>query len=246
MNNLVMMENNQVVTSSLKVAEVFGKQHKHVLDTIENLVAENSAAKFFLKSTYVNRGKQYPMYLMNRDGFTLLAMGFTGQEALAWKLKYIEAFNQMESTIQNQLALPDFANPAEAARAWAEQYEHRQNAEKQLQAQAPKVLFADSVSASHTSILIGELAKLLKQNGVDIGATRLFQWLRDNGYLISRKGTDWNMPTQRAMNMGLFTIKETVISHSNGVTSISKTPKVTGKGQIYFVNKFLVDMQAVQ
>lgn len=101
----------------------------------------------------------------------------------------------------------------------------------------PKAFFADSVSASHTSILVGELAKLIKQNGVDIGAQRLFVWLRENGYLIKRKGTDWNMPTQRSMEMGLFEIKETTISHSDGHTSINKTPKVTGKGQIYFVNK---------
>lgn len=103
----------------------------------------------------------------------------------------------------------------------------------------PKALFADSVSASHTSILVGELAKLIKQNGVSIGANRLFSWLRDKGYLIKRQGASWNMPTQLSMEQGLFEIKETVISHSDGHTSISKTPKVTGKGQIYFVNKFL-------
>lgn len=104
----------------------------------------------------------------------------------------------------------------------------------------PKALFADAVATSHTTILIGELAKLLKGNGIDIGATRLFKWLRDNGYLINRKGTDWNTPTQRAMNLGLFKIKETVINHSSGTTSISKTTKVTGKGQQYFINRFML------
>ena len=103
----------------------------------------------------------------------------------------------------------------------------------------PKALFADSVSASHTSILVGELAKLIKQNGVDIGSKRLFSWLREKEYLIKRKGTDWNMPTQKAMDLGLFEIKETTISHSDGHISINKTPKVTSKGQVYFVNKFL-------
>ena len=103
----------------------------------------------------------------------------------------------------------------------------------------PKALFADSVATSKSTILIGELAKILRGNSVDIGATRLFKWMRANGYLISRKGSDWNMPTQRAMNLGLFKIKETTINHSNDSTSISKTPKVTGKGQQYFVNKFL-------
>lgn len=111
--------------------------------------------------------------------------------------------------------------------------------EAQIEADKPKVIFADAVSASHTSILVGELAKLIKQNGYDIGATRLFAWMRKNGYLISRKGTDWNMPTQKSMELGLFEIKETSISHSDGHVSISKTPKVTGKGQQYFINKFL-------
>ena len=103
----------------------------------------------------------------------------------------------------------------------------------------PKALFADSVAASHTTILIGELAKILRGNGINIGANRLFQWMRDQGYLISRKGTDYNMPTQRSMNLGLFKIKESTITHSNGSVSISKTTKVTGKGQQYFINKFI-------
>lgn len=110
--------------------------------------------------------------------------------------------------------------------------------EAQIEANRPKVLFADAVSASQTSILVGDLAKLLKQNGVDIGANRLFSWLRTNGYLINRRGTGWNMPTQRSMDMKLFEVKETVITHSDGHVSISKTTKVTGKGQQYFINKF--------
>lgn len=111
--------------------------------------------------------------------------------------------------------------------------------ERQLEEQKPKVLFAESVQTSKTSILIGELAKIIKQNGYDIGQNRLFQWLRNNNYLISRKGTDYNMPTQKSMNLGLFEIKETTITHSDGHISISKTVKVTGDGQVYFVNKFL-------
>ena len=110
----------------------------------------------------------------------------------------------------------------------------------------PKALFADSVTTSKTTILIGELAKILRGNGVDIGANRLFKWLRENGYLINRKGSDWNMPTQRAMNLDLFKIKETTINRSDGTTSISKTPKVTGKGQQYFINKFLKGRELVE
>lgn len=103
----------------------------------------------------------------------------------------------------------------------------------------PKEVFADAVAASHSSILIGELAKILRQNGIDTGEKRLFAWMRQQGYLIRRKGTDYNMPTQRSMEMKLFEVKETVISHADGHTSISKTTKVTGKGQQYFINKFL-------
>lgn len=111
--------------------------------------------------------------------------------------------------------------------------------EAQIVADRPKVLFADAVSASHASILVGELAKLLKQNGVNIGATRLFAWLRKHGYLIKRNGRDWNMPTQKSVELGLIRVKETSITHSDGHITVSKTPLVTGKGQQYFINKFL-------
>lgn len=114
-----------------------------------------------------------------------------------------------------------------------------QEIKKENEEMKPQALFAKSVTTSNTTILVGELAKILRGNGVNIGANRLFKWLRENGYLISRKGTDYNMPTQKSMDLGLFKIKETAITHSNGSVSISKTPKVTGKGQQYFVNKFL-------
>lgn len=109
----------------------------------------------------------------------------------------------------------------------------------QIEEMKPKALFADAITESHTSILVGDLAKILRQNGVEIGARRLFKWLRDNHYLISRKGSDYNSPTQRSMEMGLFEIKESSHINGNGVNVITKTPKVTGKGQKYFVNKFL-------
>lgn len=112
--------------------------------------------------------------------------------------------------------------------------------ETQIEEYRPRVLFAGAVETSKSSILIGELAKILKQNGVKIGPIRLFEWMRQNGYLIRRNGSDYNMPTQRAMEMGLFEIKETSIVHADGHTNISKTPKVTGKGQVYFVNLFLL------
>ena len=121
--------------------------------------------------------------------------------------------------------------------------EKRVALESKVEQDKPLVAFANSVSVAKTSILVGELAKLLKQNGVDMGQNRLFAWMRENGYLISRKGTDYNMPTQRSMEMELFEIKLTTISHGDGHTSISKTPKVKGKGQIYFINLFLGTQQ---
>ena len=117
--------------------------------------------------------------------------------------------------------------------------ERRQVLEAQVEKDRPKVLFADAVATAHTSILVGELAKLLKQNGVDTWQNRLFNWMRSNGYLIRREGTDYNMPTQRSMEMGLFEIKETSITHADGHVTVNKTPKVTGKGQQYFIEKFL-------
>ena len=111
--------------------------------------------------------------------------------------------------------------------------------DKQIEEMKPKVVFADAVATSHTSILVGELAKILKQNGIDMGQKRLFAWLRENGYLIKRQGTDYNMPTQKAMDLGLFEIKEGSYVNGSGVNITTKTPKVTGKGQQYFINKFL-------
>ena len=114
----------------------------------------------------------------------------------------------------------------------------------QIESMRPKAIFADAVSASDTTILIGELAKLLRQNGVDIGQNRLFSWLRENGYLIRRNGTDYNTPTQKSQELGILSVKETVINHSDGSMKITKTTKVTGKGQQYFINKFLQSTRA--
>lgn len=114
--------------------------------------------------------------------------------------------------------------------------------EAQMEADKPKVLFANAVSASQTSILIGDFAKLLRQNGLEIGQNRLFIWLRENGFLINRKGNSWNMPTQRSMDRGLFEIKERTHHEPNGTIRISKTTKITGKGQVYFMEKLLVEV----
>ena len=140
-------------------------------------------------------------------------------------------------TLEKVLLSPDTL--MQLAQNLKDEQEKRKVLETKIEQDKPKVLFADAVASAKTSILIGELAKLLKQNGVDIGQNRLFEWMRQNGYLIRRQGSDYNMPTQRAMEQGLFEIKETTVVHADGHTHINKTPKVTGKGQAYFVTLFL-------
>lgn len=230
-------EKGNPVTTSLLVAEKFEKNHRDVLETIRNLAAENSAAKsLFIESQYENRGKAYPMYVMNKDGFSLLVMGFTGSRALQFKIDFIEAFNKMEQIIKSNLQLPQ--TYADALRQLAEQVEENERQQKLLIEQKPKVIFADAVATSTQSCLIGELAKILRQNGIEIGQNRLFDWLRANGYLC-RYGERYNQPTQKAMEMELFEVKKTSITKPNGKILITATTKVTGKGQVYFVNKLL-------
>lgn len=142
-----------------------------------------------------------------------------------------------DQALERAITEPDFL--IRLATQLKEEKAKRLEAEKQVEAAKPKVLFADAVSASHTSILVGELAKILRGNGIEIGQRRLFAWLREHGYLIKRQGTDYNMPTQMAMELGLFEIKEGSYVNGSGANIITKTPKVTGKGQTYFINKFL-------
>ena len=140
-------------------------------------------------------------------------------------------------TLEKALYNPDFL--IRLATELKDTQAHVKHLETKIDNDKPKVIFADAVSTSKSSILVGELAKIIKQNGVNIGQNRLFAWLRDNGYLIKRKGTDYNMPTQYSMDLQLFEVKETEVTHADGHITVSKTPKVTGKGQQYFINKFL-------
>lgn len=141
-----------------------------------------------------------------------------------------------EAVVERTLTDPDYL--IRLATQIKDERAARFRAERQLEAQKPKVLFADAVSAAHTDILVGDLAKILKGNGVDVGGTRLFAWMREHGYLM-KAGTAKNMPTQRAMELGLFHVKETTVVHADGHTTVNKTPKVTGKGQAYFISRFL-------
>lgn len=194
-----------------------------------------------LNGTLFLSGQNREMWFLTEDGLYEVLMQSRKPIAKLFKaevkkiLKTIR-LNGMYVT-DKLLDNPDFA--IKTFMKLKEEKERRLQLEQEAEINKPKVIFAEAVETSKTSILIGELAKLIKQNGYDIGQKRLFAWLRENGYLIKSGRTDYNMPTQRAMDMGLFEIKETAITHSDGHISINKTVKVTGKGQIYFINKFL-------
>jgi len=191
-------------------------------------------------------GRTQTVNLVNEAGLYSLVLGSRKSEAKAFKRwithEVLPSINKhgaylTPATLESMIASPEFG--IKLLSALKDEQEKVKSLTAKVEADKNLVLFASSVSAASTSILIGELAKLIKQNGYDIGQNRLFEWMRQNGYLISRKGTDYNMPTQRAMDMGIFTIKETTINKPDGSIHISKTVKVTGKGQIYFVNKFI-------
>lgn len=244
-------EKGTPVTDSIKVAGVFGKQHKNIIQAIRNLLgsAENSAhARWFYESTYLDaQGKKRPMFIMNRDSFSLLAMGLNGAKALQFKVAFIDQFNKMEEVVkqvvqQAQPALP--TTFAEALRLAAEQAEKIEEQQRQIEAERPRVLFSQAVETSQDSILIGELAKLICQNGVDIGEKRLFAWLRSSGYLC-QQGERYNQPTQKALEKGLFELRKVTINVGDH-TKVRTTTKVTGKGQVYFVNRFLYNQEQKQ
>lgn len=229
MSDIVLsMQSGEPVASGRQIAENFEKNHNHVLRDIDSLKKDvsNFGQMFFETTAPDSYGREQRAYLMNRDGFTLLAMGFTGKAALEWKLKYIAAFNEMEKKLTEQ---PQLTRSQLLATALIAAHEELEEKDKQIAELTPKGIFADAVSASTQSILVGEMAKLLSQNGIQMGQNRLFAWLRENGYLIKRKGAGWNMPTQKSIDMGLFEIKESVHVDGNGCNVITKTPKVTGK-----------------
>lgn len=181
-------------------------------------------------------GKQ-EMATVNEYGLYNLVLSSRKPEAKEFK-RWIthDVLPTLRKTGSYSLNIPKIL--PEALRAYADEVEQHNKTKALVEAQRPKVIFADAVSTSDTDILIGDLAKLLNQNGHNIGQNRLFERLRKEGYLISRKGNSYNTPTQKAMELGLFRIKETAITHADGRTTINKTPKVTGKGQLYFINRY--------
>lgn len=181
--------------------------------------------------------KQHPTFI-NESGLYALVFGSKLPSAKKFK-RWVtsEVLPALRKTGQYQVK--ELSGSELMAKALIEAQNVLAAKDKQIEEMKPKALFADAVATSHTSILVGELAKILKQNGIDMGQKRLFAWLREKGYLIKRQGTDYNMPTQKAMDLGLFEIKEGSYVNGSGVNITTKTPKVTGKGQQYFINKFL-------
>lgn len=194
-----------------------------------------------LRETIFTSGQNREVWFLTENGLYEVLMQSRKPLAKEFKKKVKEILKSIRKhglyATDQLLNNPDFA--IAAFQALKEERARKQALEAQIEADRPKVLFADAVSASKSSCLIGELAKILKQNGIDIGQNKLFQWLRSNGYLISRRGESWNQPTQKSMQLGLFELKKTNINHADGHTTVNTTTKVTGKGQQYFINKFL-------
>ena len=235
------MHNIEKKLDSREVAEMVGKQHKNLLADIRGYVSGLAELKiqpgvFFQENTYLDANNQArPCYLITKKGCEFIAHKLTGIKGTEFTAKYINRFHEMEEVIQNHvpkgqeliaLAVLEANKLLEAQRV-------------QIEEMKPKAIFADAVSSSKTSILVGDLAKILKQNGVDTGQKRLFEWMREQGYLM-KSGSSKNMPTQKSMELGLFEVKETTINNPDGSIRVTKTTKVTGKGQQYFINKLLV------
>lgn len=240
--------NGQPFVSSLYVAEVTGKRHDHVIRDIR-VILEQCDEEFgkpnFGECSYQSPsdhigGRKYTMYWLSEDGSSVLLGGYS----IAHRVKIQKELRSFkDNLLKTPKEIEDFLTSPDTilklAQNWKDEQSKRLLAEAQIEKDKPKVIFADAVAVSNSTILVGELAKLIKQNGVDIGQNRLYDYLRNAGYLVSRKGTDYNMPTQKSMELKLFNIKETAITHSDGHVSVSKTVKVTGKGSQYFINKFL-------
>lgn len=242
------MKQIEQTISSLEVADMVEKRHKNLLRDIAKYTYELTELKiepseFFRDSTYKDKtGRVLQCFDVTKKGCEFIAHKLTGIKGTEFTAKYIDRFHTMEQIIADHI--PQGKELLALAVLEAQKTINDLQASNTAliednERMKPKEIFSDAVTASKDSILVGDLAKILKQRGFDIGQNRLFQKLRDNGYLISRKGLSWNMPTQRSMEMGLFEIEERTITNPDGTVKIRKTTKVTGKWQQYFINKFL-------
>lgn len=230
----------QKYLDSREVAEMVGKEHNKLLRDIRVYITQLDASKvghtdFFTESQYTDKSnRQKPCYLVTKKGCEFIAHKLTGVKGTEFTAKYINRFHEMEDTIKTQLPQGNDL----IALAVIEAQKMIAERDKQIERMKPKEIFADAISASETSILVGDLAKLICQNGVKIGQKRLFEWMRENNFLI-KSGSSRNMPQQRYVENGLFEVKESNVQNPDGSVRITRTTKVTGKGQLYFVNKFL-------
>lgn len=214
------------------VAQILG--YKDTSDALKKHVDEEDK----LTRRFADSGQNREMYIVNESGLYSLVLSSKLESAKRFK-RWVtsEVLPSIRQTGGYQMGMPQGKELLALAVLEAQKTIEAQN--KDIERMKPKEIFADAVAASSTAILIGELAKLLRQNGIDIGQNRLFDWMRKNGYLIRQKGSAYNTPTQRSADLGILTTKETVIVRSDGSTEVKKTVKVTGKGQQYFINKFL-------
>lgn len=251
MNNIQIFNNTEF--GEIRTAEIEGKPYFMATDIAKALgytnpnKAINDHCRAITKCATPISGKMQEVnFIPEGDVYRLIARSKLPQAEKFEKWVFDEVLPSIRKTggyIAGQEHMTDDELLANAILVAQKKIAER---DKVIQAQndtitelKPKAVFADAVSSSKTSILIGDMAKLLRQNGIEIGQKRLFDWLRNNGYLIKRKGSDWNMPTQRSVEMGLFEIKESTHLDGNGCNITTKTSKVTGKGQVYFINKFL-------
>ncbi len=208
----------------IDLAQRVGESH-----TLELLSALGYAKQSITQAAHI--------YIFSERGYAKLVKIMDTDQAWEVYERLLDEYFLLWETANDMMVIPkDYPS---ALRALADSVERNMALQSKIEQDAPKVLFADSVSESNDSCLVRELAKMIRQNGVDIGEKRLFDWMRANGYLIRQKGTDCNMPTQRAMDMALFTIAECTINTPNGEVKVRRTPRVTGKGQQYFINLFL-------
>lgn len=261
-NNLEVFEKDgKLYTDSREVAKMLGKEHRTLKRDIENHIRnldydENNmrtnlytSRKYFIDGCFFDKyDRKQHQYLITKIGCDFIANKMTGRKGAKFTDAYITAFENMKEEIgkltQNTASYM-IDDPIERAKMWIKEEEERQHLTQQNQAQLqlieqqkPKVVFANTLAGSKSSILIQELAKLISQSGYKIGPYKLFEWLRNNGYLIKRKGESYNLPTQKSIDLGILDIKKGTRQNANGQVTATRTTKVTAKGQEYFINKF--------
>lgn len=235
MNQPAIFTDTTATMTSREIAELTGKQHKHVMRDVQTHIESGALNESNLGLVdYVDgKGERRPMYQLDFEATMIVVTGYDAMRraAVIRRWKALE-----EGTATPAFQIP--TNLADALQLAADQARENEKLQLQIESDRPKIIFADAVEASKTSILIGDLAKLMHQNGVNIGQHRLFDWMRKHGWLI-KHGESRNMPTQKAVDMGLLDVKVRTIVNADGSIRTTKTTKVTGKGQQYFINLFL-------